>query len=381
MWYTGTDTNGSGQNTIGYATSSDGETWAKQGQVLGNGPNSEDFDDFHTESGNVIKDGDVYKMFYAGYNQTTAIYAIGYALSTDGENWIKKGTILEKSDDGGWDSSVYGASVIKDGKSYKMWYSSSSTRNVMGYAVLAMTHYYNPIAPPYNTEERTLGTYINDEPQVNFGYKSLDSVVVNYERMAVQQYQKTGFTIDKMELKKSFLTNLGTNTGSDSGLLKYAMWFAPSYDRYLPTREFHQSDVNVESIVANMLTNKLEYSEYSDIAYFDPKDIFPVTIFRNITEGGGGTNDVVNGLNKDQEGFGDTIALYTDLLAKYPSLASGYTTGDRGVKVGNFSTIKTDGQLLFGFNMEHESQGTRLLAYFVGVQNFMTPMIGRPLIK
>ena len=188
MWYTGTDTNGSGQNTIGYATSSDGETWAKQGQVLGNGPNSEDFDDFHTESGNVIKDGDVYKMFYTGYNQATTTYAIGYALSTDGENWIKKGTILENSADAVWDSSVYSASVIKDGKSYKMWYTGQTSEGVIGYAVLGMTHYYNPIAPPYNTEERTLGTYINTDPSVNFGFKSLDSIVLNYDRKSKQTY-------------------------------------------------------------------------------------------------------------------------------------------------------------------------------------------------
>jgi predicted GH43/DUF377 family glycosyl hydrolase len=89
--------------------------------------------------GSVIKDGDTYKMWYSGTDGT--IRGIGYATSSDGINWNKHASnpILQQGAVGDWDSwgAFFGPAVIKDGSVYKMWYSggmSFLTSHRIGYA-------------------------------------------------------------------------------------------------------------------------------------------------------------------------------------------------------------------------------------------------------
>lgn len=94
----------------------------------------------------VIKDGDTYKMWYSASNTTPTDYfdflnsevAIGFATSTDGINWTKYGgnpVFTKTGDPSDPDGSFVGAAcVIKDGSTYKMWYTGATTKSFSGYA-------------------------------------------------------------------------------------------------------------------------------------------------------------------------------------------------------------------------------------------------------
>jgi hypothetical protein len=74
---------------------------------------------FHT----VIKDGSTYKMWYTGLNASDA-GQMGYATSLDGIAWTKyAGNPVSANGSGGWDQTVYYPRVIYDGAGFHMWYS------------------------------------------------------------------------------------------------------------------------------------------------------------------------------------------------------------------------------------------------------------------
>jgi len=74
---------------IGYATSTDGNTWTKVGSVLERGASGA-WDDNFVHHPCVIKNGSTYYMFYAGAKATSPnTYKIGLATSPDGINWTK----------------------------------------------------------------------------------------------------------------------------------------------------------------------------------------------------------------------------------------------------------------------------------------------------
>ena len=121
MWYMGWDWSDTWWR-IGYATSPDGFTWTKYAgnPVLTEGaPGSWDSGSVYRPS--VIKDGTVYKMWYQGYSDMSRI---GYATSPDGVTWVKNPTpVLDLGAGSAWDYHGVGApSVMKDGSVYKMWY-------------------------------------------------------------------------------------------------------------------------------------------------------------------------------------------------------------------------------------------------------------------
>jgi len=121
MWYSGVDA--SGFPAIGYAESVDGLSWSKWGlPVLEKGiPSAWDSDG--AGGACVIVDGATYKMWYTGIKSLAP--AIGYAESPDGVNWTKIGAaaVMTKGGAADWDSDgVAFPSVIKDGATYKMWF-------------------------------------------------------------------------------------------------------------------------------------------------------------------------------------------------------------------------------------------------------------------
>lgn len=131
MWYTGGD--GGVNDRIGYATSNNGTAWAKLGVVLPLG-NQGEWDENGVSTPCVIKDGATYKMWYTGVSAGGG--DIGYATSPDGINWNKYAgnPVLEKSGSG-WDANMVSwPCVIKDGGTYKMWYTGLGAGWAIGYA-------------------------------------------------------------------------------------------------------------------------------------------------------------------------------------------------------------------------------------------------------
>ena len=120
MWYYGS----SGFDfRIGYATSLDGRTWTKQGQVLAPSLPLEDSNVAYPE---VLKIGSEYRMWYTGYDGTT--YRIFAATSSDGISWTKQGVTLDVGPPGALDDfRVWDPTVIVRQGAYYMWYTGQST--------------------------------------------------------------------------------------------------------------------------------------------------------------------------------------------------------------------------------------------------------------
>lgn len=139
MWYAGRSVAGLNQG-IGYASSTDGRTFTRYGSNPVLTPTSGRFDSAGFGALIVIKDGSTYKMWYSGTGSDSKL-RIGYATSTDRVTWTKvdgSGTYKSVLDitAAAWDSThVYAPVVIKDGSTYKMWYSgSNNTTDKIGYA-------------------------------------------------------------------------------------------------------------------------------------------------------------------------------------------------------------------------------------------------------
>ncbi len=143
MWYAGHYFN-SYRYDIGYAYSADGITWIKHTSPVLSVGNSTEWDNGFLEGPSVIKDGNVYKMWYCGYDAigdnsgTDGKANIGYATSTDGINWIKDASNPIFTTGTGWDSVyVQDPHVIKSGNVYRMWYGGNSVGSYgqeIGYA-------------------------------------------------------------------------------------------------------------------------------------------------------------------------------------------------------------------------------------------------------
>ncbi len=143
MWYTSSTAALKGAN-VTYATSTDGLIWsAKIPTNLA--PTVGTADSNGVTSGVVINDGGTYKMWYVGQDSYN-VSRILYATSADGINWTKgtNGTplvVLDVGSSGSFDSGGVSTSyVMKDGSTYKMWYSAMDGSNLwdhIGYATSA----------------------------------------------------------------------------------------------------------------------------------------------------------------------------------------------------------------------------------------------------
>ena len=138
---------------ICYATSDDGFTWTKPNLDLFSYAGSTNnnivlvpgaagsFDSVRTSHPHVIKDGDVYRMWYGGYQAGAAnTWDVGYATSPDGINWTKSldSPVLVASQ--AWEMTTgyrenQAPWVLYDAGLYEMWYyGTSSPAWEMGYA-------------------------------------------------------------------------------------------------------------------------------------------------------------------------------------------------------------------------------------------------------
>jgi hypothetical protein len=135
MWYSGWNSDlssrggGLGEKInfrIGYATSNDGIHWTKQpgsagaGAVLGLG-SGQAADCQGASCPAVIKIGNVWRMYYEGYDGTTR--RILSATSSDGMAWTKERVVVDKG--GANDKDELGAAVpmiIRRNNRYELWY-------------------------------------------------------------------------------------------------------------------------------------------------------------------------------------------------------------------------------------------------------------------
>ena len=152
MWYTAvTDPAAQSGMQIGYATSSDGVTWAHHGSpVLSMGP-AGDWDVNGVQSPAVIKDGSTYKMWWQGGGG--AIWGIGYATSPDGITWTKYNNsattaspyvnsdpVIKLGPSRSWNGQEVGSpTVIKEDTKISLWLygksgDSTDNRSRIGYA-------------------------------------------------------------------------------------------------------------------------------------------------------------------------------------------------------------------------------------------------------
>ena len=126
MWYTGGTQGYKVSNLrIGYAWSTDGTNWHRyeRNPIISASLN---WEGSQLEPGIVIKDGNLYKMWYSAGTLTKT--NIGYAYSENGINWTKHSeAVLTCGPAGDWDVGRVGApTVIKKDGSYKMWYQGAT---------------------------------------------------------------------------------------------------------------------------------------------------------------------------------------------------------------------------------------------------------------
>lgn len=124
MWYEGSDGN---VRQLGYATSHNGINWTKYpgNPVLQAGP--EAYDQFVAGHGTLLHEDGLYKLWYHAIGDLDGIgdvdAIIAYATSPDGIHWTKHGPVLVGRPEG-WDTGLWGPSVLKVNGTYWMWYSA-----------------------------------------------------------------------------------------------------------------------------------------------------------------------------------------------------------------------------------------------------------------
>lgn len=128
MWYGG---QGQGNHDrILYATSVNGVNWSKKGLALNVGAST------HVNDPSVVKVGGQYYMYYTdNIGGAPPGDTIHLATSVDGTSWTKKGQVLYRGVIGQWDSLfVSRPSVIYEDGLFKMWYDSCPLACQIGYA-------------------------------------------------------------------------------------------------------------------------------------------------------------------------------------------------------------------------------------------------------
>lgn len=151
--------------TIARATSSDGLTWTKQGEVLTNG---EDWDSQDLVPGSIAVADGTWQLFYSGFDGET--WRIGEATSTDdGASWTKvetsRGWTFPTGSPGEWDDSgVRDPYVVIDADgAWHMWYAGfDGDAWRVGYATRASAaEDWTRFADPITDEKRPIMSVAN----------------------------------------------------------------------------------------------------------------------------------------------------------------------------------------------------------------------------
>jgi len=130
MWYVGDA--GSAVKYVLYAESNDGINWDRplNQPVLSPGQIGT-WDSWAVYPGAIMKDGDIYRMYYTGFADQYEQWGIGFATSTDGISWEKYpqpvlyGTY-------GWEYQIVANVIIKHDGTYYLFYTG---RNLPEYKI------------------------------------------------------------------------------------------------------------------------------------------------------------------------------------------------------------------------------------------------------
>lgn len=209
MWYAGQYFN-SYRYDIGYAYSADGKHWNKHPVPILKVGSQSQWDDGFIEGPSVIKDGSIYKMWYAGYSLVDGKVNIGYATSQDGIIWAKhpNNPVLRTSATG-WDKVyVQDPHVIKIGSTYYMWYGgadqNSNYGQQTGYAYSSdginwIKSAANPVLKKgsvnsWDANTASFGSVILDGGKLKMWYtgKDIDPIPTN----SLRYYWELGFATD-----------------------------------------------------------------------------------------------------------------------------------------------------------------------------------------
>lgn len=123
MWFTSLSNSGVGY--ISYATSQDAINWVRGSNLPVLYPGSSGSWDSHAVTpGVIIKEGNIFKMYYNGVQSNSGAGHIGLATSTDGSNWIKyPNPVLFGTS--GWEYQIAVTDLIKVESTYYLFYSGN----------------------------------------------------------------------------------------------------------------------------------------------------------------------------------------------------------------------------------------------------------------
>jgi predicted GH43/DUF377 family glycosyl hydrolase len=117
------------------------------------------WDDGFAIGQSVIKNGNTYKMWYSGSHDIFSPKSIGYATSSDGINWTRySGNPVFEGIAGSWDSgSVALPSVMQEGNTLHMWYlGGGGDAGTIGYATSEDgIHWKRHSSPVFQPKEGT----------------------------------------------------------------------------------------------------------------------------------------------------------------------------------------------------------------------------------
>jgi predicted GH43/DUF377 family glycosyl hydrolase len=132
MWYFGADQLGNGTGNILYAISNDGLNWNHYaGNPVMVPGNYGTWDSYDVQPCAVIKENEIYKMYYTGFSDVYSNWSIGLATSLDGINWEKHpNPVLQPS--AYWEYQLVASSIIIFNGSYYLYYTG---RNKPFYSV------------------------------------------------------------------------------------------------------------------------------------------------------------------------------------------------------------------------------------------------------
>jgi len=139
---------------IGYARSPDGIHWSKLPEpVLDVGPEGS-WDSLHIAEPRVFREGEEYILFYMGMPEGARSYGLGLARSADGIHWRKdpRNPVFGEGSEG-WTAGWFaGPGIVRDGSVFRMWYAGGDG-NSLHYAQsadgIAWTFgFHNPVLSP-----------------------------------------------------------------------------------------------------------------------------------------------------------------------------------------------------------------------------------------
>jgi pimeloyl-ACP methyl ester carboxylesterase len=179
MWYTSLDNShwasGHDRFRVRYATSLDGSTWTRNSWVLTGTLNSWDTGGIARGLSVIFLDG-IYHLWYAGTNAedltTNPFWRIGYAISSDGINWIKQNNgqpVIMPTELWEFNNVSYPTVLYENGM-FKMWYGTGSgdlpTEIAYATSLDGINWYKQSVNNPVLTRETTFESIFLSSPSV-----------------------------------------------------------------------------------------------------------------------------------------------------------------------------------------------------------------------